>query len=115
MLSLVERDEAGMRQAVVVEVPVDGPVTLGATVEGAQARFWYVRDGVRTAVGPALDFGHVRRPRLPAAVQGGDGGDRCPGPRGRGVHSGLHRVSADLHTLLSELFGVSKVLAGVKR
>lgn len=75
VLSLVERDEDGMRQAAVVDVSVDGPVTLGATVEGADARFWYLRDGVRTAVGPALDFGrlsddHGSRLRFTGAMAG---------------------------------------------
>ncbi|MEU0214625.1 family 43 glycosylhydrolase [Streptomyces sp. NPDC006265] len=59
VLSLVARDEDGVRQVAVVDVPVDGPVTLGATIEGADARFWYVREGVRTAVGPALDFSRL--------------------------------------------------------
>jgi xylan 1,4-beta-xylosidase len=75
VLSLVERDEDGMRQAAVVDVSLDGPVTLGATVEGADARFWYVRDGVRTAVGPTLDFGrlsddHGSRLRFTGAMAG---------------------------------------------
>ncbi|MER5833590.1 glycoside hydrolase family 43 protein [Streptomyces sp. NPDC002130] len=84
VLSLVERDENGLRQVAVVEVPVDGPVdgpvgrgpvTLGVTVEGADARFWYVRDEVRTAVGPVLDFGrlsddHGSRLRFTGAMAG---------------------------------------------
>ncbi|MFC8145275.1 glycoside hydrolase family 43 protein [Streptomyces paradoxus] len=75
VLSLVERDEDGMRQAAVVDVSVDGPVTLGVTVEGAEARFWCVRDGVRTAVGPVLDFGrlsddHGSRLRFTGAMAG---------------------------------------------
>jgi xylan 1,4-beta-xylosidase len=124
VLSLVERDEDGLRQVAVVDVPVDGrvdgsvdgrvdgsvdgrvdgsvdgrvdgsvdgrvdrsvdrrvdgrpdrrPVTLGVTVEGADARFWYVRDGARTAVGPALDFGrlsddHGSRLRFTGAMAG---------------------------------------------
>ncbi|MFI8891184.1 glycoside hydrolase family 43 protein [Streptomyces paradoxus] len=75
VLSLVERDEDGMRQAAVVDVPVDGPVTLGVTVEEAAARFWYVRDGVRAAVGPVLDFGrlsddHGARLRFTGAMAG---------------------------------------------
>ncbi|MFI5796612.1 family 43 glycosylhydrolase [Streptomyces sp. NPDC051677] len=55
VLSLVERDENGARQAAVVDVDASVPVTLGVTVDGEQARFWYVRDGVRTPVGPPLD------------------------------------------------------------
>jgi xylan 1,4-beta-xylosidase len=56
VLSLVEREESGTRQAAVVDVDPAGPLTLGVTVEGDRARFWYVRDGVRTPVGPPLDF-----------------------------------------------------------
>ncbi|MFF8935942.1 hypothetical protein ACF08O_14670 [Streptomyces paradoxus] len=42
---------------------------------GAEARFWYLRDGVRTAVGPALDFGrlsddHGSRLRFTGAMAG---------------------------------------------
>lgn len=59
VLSLVEREEFGMRQAAVVDVDAEGPLTLGVTVEGAEARFWYLRDGVRTPVGPALDFSRL--------------------------------------------------------
>ncbi|MDQ0717114.1 xylan 1,4-beta-xylosidase [Streptomyces luteogriseus] len=75
VLSLVERDEDGVRQVAVVDVPVDGPVTLGVTVEGADARFWYVRAGVRTAIGPALDFSrlsddHGSRLRFTGAMAG---------------------------------------------
>jgi xylan 1,4-beta-xylosidase len=75
VLGLVERDEEGTRQVAVVEVPVGTPVTLGVTVEGADARFWYVRDGVRTAVGAALDFSrlsddHGSRLRFTGAMAG---------------------------------------------
>ncbi|MFD3613758.1 family 43 glycosylhydrolase [Streptomyces sp. NPDC058676] len=59
VLSLVEREEGGTRQAAVVEVDAAGPVTLGVTVDGAEARFWYLREGVRTPVGPPLDFGKL--------------------------------------------------------
>jgi xylan 1,4-beta-xylosidase len=52
----VEREEFGTRQAAVADVDTDGPLPLGATVDGAQAQFWYVRSGVRTPVGPPLDF-----------------------------------------------------------
>ncbi|MFF8874314.1 beta-xylosidase family glycoside hydrolase [Streptomyces massasporeus] len=104
VLSLVERDEDGVRQVAVVDVPVDrpvdvqvdrpvdgpvgGPVTLGVTVEGARRPFLVPArggaDGDRAGAGlqPA-----VRRPRLPAAVHRGPGGDPRQGPRGRGVHS----------------------------
>jgi xylan 1,4-beta-xylosidase len=64
-----------VRRVAVVDVPVDGPVTLGVTVEGADARFWYVRAGVRTAIGPALDFSrlsddHSSRLRFTGAMAG---------------------------------------------
>ncbi|MDF3143678.1 hypothetical protein [Streptomyces sp. T21Q-yed] len=56
VLSLVEREEFGTRQAAVVEVDASAPLTLGVTVDEGRARFWYVRGGVRTPVGPPLDF-----------------------------------------------------------
>ena len=59
VLSLVERDEKGPRQVAVVDVDVSAPLTLGVTVEGAEACFWYLRDGVRTPVGPPLDCGRL--------------------------------------------------------
>ncbi|GAA4011067.1 family 43 glycosylhydrolase [Streptomyces plumbiresistens] len=59
VLSLVERDEAGTRQVAVVDVDADRALTLGVTTDGAEARFWYVRDGVRTPVGSPLDFGRL--------------------------------------------------------
>ncbi|MFJ9020478.1 family 43 glycosylhydrolase [Streptomyces sp. NPDC102259] len=61
VLSLVERDENGARQAAVVDVDPNAPVTVGVTVTvaGAEARFWYVCDGVRTPVGPPLDAGRL--------------------------------------------------------
>lgn len=59
VLSLLERDEDGARQVAVVEVEPEQPVTLGANVDGAEARFWYLRDGIRTPIGPVLDFTHL--------------------------------------------------------
>ncbi|MFF8841204.1 family 43 glycosylhydrolase [Streptomyces sp. NPDC015127] len=59
VLSLVERDEGDIRQTAVVDVEADAPVTLGVTVDGAEARFWYVHHGVRTPVGPPLDFSRL--------------------------------------------------------
>jgi xylan 1,4-beta-xylosidase len=75
VLRLVEREESATRQAAVVDIgaDVDGPLTLGVTVDGVDARFWYaVGGGARTAVegeartpveraaripvGPVLDF-----------------------------------------------------------
>ncbi|BBC32029.1 Glycosyl hydrolase, family 43 [Streptomyces graminofaciens] len=59
VLSLLEHDEEGARQVAVVDVEAGVPVVLGASVEGAEARFWYVREGVRTPVGPPLDFSRL--------------------------------------------------------
>ncbi|MBD9726982.1 family 43 glycosylhydrolase [Streptomyces caniscabiei] len=59
VLSLLERDEDGARQVAVVEVEPGRPITLGASIDGAEARFWYLRDGLRTPVGPPLDFTHL--------------------------------------------------------
>ncbi|MFF4349586.1 family 43 glycosylhydrolase [Streptomyces sp. NPDC001530] len=59
VLRLVERDEASTRPVTVVDVGADAPVTLGVTVGGAEVRFWYVRDGIRTPVGEPLDFGKL--------------------------------------------------------
>ncbi|MGW0331047.1 glycoside hydrolase family 43 protein [Streptomyces sp. NPDC003011] len=56
VLRLVERDGDATRQAAVIDVDADGPLTLGVTVEAAEARFWYVRDGERACAGPPLDF-----------------------------------------------------------
>ncbi|MFE6176378.1 family 43 glycosylhydrolase [Streptomyces sp. NPDC056464] len=56
VLRLVERAESGTREAAVVEVDASAPLTLGVSVEEGRARFWYVRAGERTPVGPALDF-----------------------------------------------------------
>ncbi|MFH8899491.1 family 43 glycosylhydrolase [Streptomyces coeruleorubidus] len=75
VLSLVERDEGGTRQLAVVEVSAGAPVTLGVTIEGAAARFWHVRDGARTVIGPALDFSrlsddHGSRLRFTGAMAG---------------------------------------------
>lgn len=71
----MERDEEGARQVAVVEVDPGVPVTLGVTTDGAEARFWYVRDGARTPVGPPLDFSrlsddHGSRLRFTGAMAG---------------------------------------------
>ncbi|MFE2881723.1 family 43 glycosylhydrolase [Streptomyces sp. NPDC059272] len=59
MLSLVERDEEGARQVAVVAVDAGASLTLGVTVEGAGARFWWLREDERTPVGPELDFSRL--------------------------------------------------------
>ncbi|MDH6213580.1 family 43 glycosylhydrolase [Streptomyces pseudovenezuelae] len=57
VLSLVEREESATRQAAVVDVDADGPLTLGVTIDDVEARFWYAVGGAaRTAVGPVVDF-----------------------------------------------------------
>ncbi|MBO3675410.1 family 43 glycosylhydrolase [Streptomyces sp. NEAU-YJ-81] len=59
VLSLTERDEATRRQAAVVPVDAEGPLCLGVTVDRAEARFWYLDAGVRTPIGPPLDFSRL--------------------------------------------------------
>ncbi|GAB2859091.1 glycoside hydrolase family 43 protein [Streptomyces deserti] len=58
VLSLVEREESAARQVAVVDVGTT-KVTLGVTVDGTAARFWYAADGIRTTVGPTLDISHL--------------------------------------------------------
>ncbi|MGH1556622.1 hypothetical protein ACRAWF_47340 [Streptomyces sp. L7] len=75
VLRLVEREEDVTREVAVVEVEFGASVTLGATVDGADARFWYVRDGERVPVGPVLDFSrlsddHGSRLRFTGAMAG---------------------------------------------
>jgi xylan 1,4-beta-xylosidase len=77
VLSLVERDEAATRRVALADVDAGTPVTLGVTVDGTEARFWCVRDGVRTAVGPVLDFSRLSD----------DHGDRL---RFTGAMAGIH-------------------------
>ena len=59
VLSLLERDEEGARQVAVADIDTGAPVTLGVTVDGADAQFWYLRDGERTPIGPPLDFSRL--------------------------------------------------------
>ncbi|MFF3500483.1 hypothetical protein [Streptomyces sp. NPDC003247] len=56
VLRLLERDEHGAREVAVTDVDTTGPVTLGATVDRTEASFWWLREGVRTPIGPPLDF-----------------------------------------------------------
>ncbi|MCX4855910.1 glycoside hydrolase family 43 protein [Streptomyces canus] len=57
VLSLVERDEGSTRQVAVVDVHTESAFTIGVTVEDGVANFWSLDgDGVRTHVGPELDF-----------------------------------------------------------
>ncbi|GAV39642.1 beta-xylosidase [Streptomyces acidiscabies] len=59
VLSLIDRDETGAREVAVVDVDLSGPVTIGVSVEGTEARFWYLRDDTYTPVGPPLDAGRL--------------------------------------------------------
>ncbi|MET7745568.1 family 43 glycosylhydrolase [Streptomyces sp. NPDC005385] len=59
VLSLLEHDADGPRQVAVRDIEPGGALTLGATVEGATARFWILQDGRRHRVGPELDFSHL--------------------------------------------------------
>ncbi|WP_405515582.1 family 43 glycosylhydrolase [Streptomyces canus] len=57
VLCLVERDEGSTRQVAVVDVHMESAFTIGVTVEDGVARFWSLgAHGVRTPVGPELDF-----------------------------------------------------------
>ncbi|MEU9167265.1 glycoside hydrolase family 43 protein [Streptomyces sp. NPDC048420] len=57
VLRLVERDEGSTRQVSVVDVDGESAFRLGVTVADGSARFWHAdEDGVRTPVGPELDF-----------------------------------------------------------
>jgi xylan 1,4-beta-xylosidase len=76
VLVLTERDEGARR--VVARTDVDaGATTLGVTVDGAAATFWYVHGGRRVPVGPALD----------ASRLSDDHGDRL---RFTGTFAGIH-------------------------
>ncbi|GAA3786635.1 glycoside hydrolase family 43 protein [Streptomyces coacervatus] len=75
VLSLVEREESGTRQAALVDVVTEEPLTLGVTVDEAEARFWCLRGGLRTPVGGPLDFSklsddHGSRLRFTGAMAG---------------------------------------------
>jgi xylan 1,4-beta-xylosidase len=43
----------------VADVDPHTSTTLGVTVEGAAAQFWYVRNETRTPIGPPLDFARL--------------------------------------------------------
>ena len=80
VLSLQERDEEGLRQVALLDVEPGRPVTLGVTVEGADARFWFLQDGTaRTPVGPPLDFSRLSD-------------DHGSGLRFTGAFAGIHAI-----------------------
>jgi xylan 1,4-beta-xylosidase len=60
-LMLTTRDSGGLRRAAVREVPAGQPVTVGATIDGADAQFW-VRSGGggrEEPIGGVLDFSEL--------------------------------------------------------
>jgi xylan 1,4-beta-xylosidase len=59
VLSLLERDADGARQVALHEVASGVPLTLGVTVDGADARFWVRQGGQRQPIGPILDFSRL--------------------------------------------------------
>lgn len=56
MLALTSRDENESHRVCETEVDATAPLTLGVTVEGADARFWHLTGGYRSPIGPPLDF-----------------------------------------------------------
>ncbi|MDQ0956137.1 hypothetical protein QFZ66_000015 [Streptomyces sp. B4I13] len=93
----MERDEAGPRVVADADIEDGNAVTLGVTVNGGEARFWYVRNGQRIAIGGPLDFSKaLRRPRLEASLHRFDGRHPCGGSGGRGVLGGLRGIPAHL-------------------
>ncbi|MEW1824132.1 family 43 glycosylhydrolase [Streptomyces sp. NPDC088196] len=59
VLSLLVHDADGPQQVEVRDVEPGTTLTLGATVDGATARFWTLQDGQRQPMGPELDFSHL--------------------------------------------------------
>jgi xylan 1,4-beta-xylosidase len=62
-----------------LDVEPGRPLTLGVTVEGADARFWFLKDGARTPVGPPLDFSRLSD-------------DHGSGLRFTGAFAGIHAI-----------------------
>ncbi|MGY4926772.1 beta-xylosidase family glycoside hydrolase [Streptomyces sp. 900105755] len=54
--ALTTRDENETRRAAVQKVDADGPLTLGVTIDGAEAQFWHLTGSTRHPVGVPLDF-----------------------------------------------------------
>ncbi|MET7324595.1 family 43 glycosylhydrolase [Streptomyces sp. NPDC005549] len=92
VLSLVDRAGDGARRVAVADAAPDVPLTLGVTVDHADARFWYVRDGARTPIGPVLDFSRLSD----------DHGDRL---RFTGAMAGIHAVDLVDGTFTAEFTG----------
>ncbi|MGW7422156.1 family 43 glycosylhydrolase [Streptomyces sp. NPDC054813] len=56
VLALTSRDENESHRVSETEVDATAPLTLGVTVDGTDARFWYAGSGTRHPIGPSLDF-----------------------------------------------------------
>ncbi|MEU0971221.1 family 43 glycosylhydrolase [Streptomyces sp. NPDC005917] len=56
VLALTSRDQDETRGLAVVDIDAVAPLTLGATIDHAEARFWHLTDNIRRPVGPPLDF-----------------------------------------------------------
>ncbi|MFD4602238.1 family 43 glycosylhydrolase [Streptomyces sp. NPDC058464] len=56
VLALTARDENETHRVTEVEVEAAAPLTLGVTVDGADAQFWHLTDDARSPIGPPLDF-----------------------------------------------------------
>ncbi|MFD3584156.1 family 43 glycosylhydrolase [Streptomyces sp. NPDC058683] len=56
VLALTARDENETHRVSEKEVDTATPLTLGVTVDGADARFWHLTGGARSPIGPPLDF-----------------------------------------------------------
>ncbi|MEV6546343.1 hypothetical protein [Streptomyces sp. NPDC051665] len=59
VLSLLAHDADGPQQVEARDVAPGAALTLGATIDGATARFWILQDGQRQSLGPELDFSHL--------------------------------------------------------
>ncbi len=58
-LVLTARDRSGLRREALREVPAGRPVTVGATIDGADAQFWVRRARREEPIGPVLDFSEL--------------------------------------------------------
>ncbi|MFJ3801364.1 family 43 glycosylhydrolase [Streptomyces sp. NPDC090088] len=59
VLTLTARDENGTHRLAETEVDTATPLTLGVTIDRADARFWHLTGGTRSPVGPPLDFSRL--------------------------------------------------------
>ncbi|MER5525579.1 family 43 glycosylhydrolase [Streptomyces sp. NPDC002677] len=56
VLALTTRDENETHRVSETEVDAASPLTLGVTVDGADAQFWHLTGNARSPIGPPLDF-----------------------------------------------------------